>query len=182
MPHIELPSYLYILGSNKMNISNCDTVDQKCRKIQRKVIFNMKHLLSKKISLKFNKSPKFTKIEDPPIENRVENIYVKFSGKPLKSFSSSKRDKMQRSQSCNILNDSKGLESRINKDCSLMTTKRSNLSIRFKPDNSQCPSCYFGDPVLTCTCSFRHPQTPDFKLYEDEDKFCNNFLQCPSHR
>ena len=46
--------------------------------------------------------------------------------------------------------------------------------IRFKRDISECPSCIFGDPGLTCTCSFRH-RAPDFKLYEDDEKFLNNF-------
>ena len=35
---------------------------------------------------------------------------------------------------------------------------------------AHCPACIFGDRELTCTCTFRS-QSPDFKLYEDEDLF-----------
>ena len=42
--------------------------------------------------------------------------------------------------------------------------------IKFKRDISECARCIFGDPSLTCTCSFRQT-APDFKLYEDEEAF-----------
>ena len=40
----------------------------------------------------------------------------------------------------------------------------------FRLDNSECASCIFGDPSLTCTCNFRS-NSPDFKLYEDDQQF-----------
>ena len=46
--------------------------------------------------------------------------------------------------------------------------------IRFKRDISECPSCIFGDPGLTCTCSFKQT-VPDFKLYEDEEDYLGFF-------
>ena len=42
--------------------------------------------------------------------------------------------------------------------------------IKFKRDISECASCIFGDPSLTCTCSFKQT-VPDFKLYEDEEDY-----------
>ena len=48
------------------------------------------------------------------------------------------------------------------------------LVIRFKLYTRECARCILGDPGLTCTCSFRH-RAPDFKLYEDDEKFLNNF-------
>ena len=57
---------------------------------------------------------------------------------------------------------------------SLRAETRPRPRIRFKVDTSQCPRCYFGDQSLTCTCSFR-AAAPDFKLYEDDDRFVTNF-------
>ena len=54
------------------------------------------------------------------------------------------------------------------------THKAEELVIRFKLDTRECARCILGDPGLTCTCSFRH-RAPDFKLYEDDEKFLNNF-------
>ena len=46
--------------------------------------------------------------------------------------------------------------------------------IKFKRDISECASCIFGDPGLTCTCSFKQ-SVPDFKLYEDEEEYMGYF-------
>ena len=48
--------------------------------------------------------------------------------------------------------------------------KPSSEEIKFKRDISGCPGCIFGDSSLTCTCRFKQT-LPDFKLYEDEEKF-----------
>ena len=46
--------------------------------------------------------------------------------------------------------------------------------ITFKRDISECASCIFGDPCLTCTCSFKQ-KVPDYKLYEDEEEYLRHF-------
>ena len=75
--------------------------------------------------------------------------------------------------------DKNGREERVENVYVQVNSIRTS-NIRFKPDISECASCYFGDPVLTCTCSFRH-QAPDFKLYEDDEQFLNNFDYCNLH-
>ena len=56
----------------------------------------------------------------------------------------------------------------------VVQTSTTVLEPVFKIEHSECPSCIFGDPSLTCTCNFRSGG-PDFKLYEDEDKFLRTY-------
>ena len=136
-----------ILGQSNKMVTNTNNIkmDYKYRS-QRKVLSNLKELLTNRISMKsFHKKPKSLKLAT---ETRTENIYVTFLPKKTKT---------------------------LIPEPPRVVSKR--ISTRFKIDISQCPSCYFGDPVLTCTCSFRH-SAPDFKLYEDEEMFQNNFQNC----
>ena len=78
----------------------------------------------------------------------------------------------------------KSLNVSLTKECKGQTTniyvtleqlkKPEVEEIRFKRDISECPSCIFGDPGLTCTCSFKQT-VPDFKLYEDEEEYMGYF-------
>ena len=69
-------------------------------------------------------------------------------------------------ENCNLLLNKKS------SDCEniyvSLASMKTHLNPVFKLDQSECPSCIFGDPSLTCTCNFRS-NSPDFKLYEDED-------------
>ena len=78
----------------------------------------------------------------------------------------------------------KSLNVSLSKDCKVQSNniyvtleelrKPSFEEIRFKRDISECPGCIFGDPSLTCTCSFKQT-VPDFKLYEDEEEYMGYF-------
>ena len=122
---------------------NINKMDYRCRtSTRRRVLSNLKELISSRISMKsFHKKQKSLKLGQ---DNRTENIYVTLLPKKFQ-------------EPPRLVNRS--------------------ISTRFKIDISQCPSCYFGDPVLTCTCSFRN-SAPDFKLYEDDEMFRNNFQNC----
>ena len=67
----------------------------------------------------------------------------------------------------------------LNKECKVESNLYISLEelekplfeeIKFKRDISECASCIFGDPGLSCTCSFKR-SVPDFKLYEDVEAY-----------
>ena len=77
-------------------------------------------------------------------------------------------ERKQKSPNVSLSKDYKGQSTNIY--VTLEQLKKPLLEeIRFKRDISECPSCIFGDPGLTCTCSFKQT-VPDFKLYEDEEE------------
>ena len=118
---------------------------------RQRVLSNLKNLLTKRISMKtFSRKPKTLKLDNMTVAPSNDNIYVglRFSRTTTEDPKSFKKL-------------SKSPEEPVPR-------------IRFKLDTSQCARCILGDPVLTCTCSFRQ-KAPDFKLYEDDDQFLCNF-------
>ena len=98
--------------------------------------------------------------------------------KLLKRFKSSRKEKTI--EKMVLKNKIQPEEENINVSlCHRNCKKHNEENQKITSKQSECASCFFGDPSFSCTCNFQD-MSPDFKLYDGDVQFMyyNNAFFC----